>query len=139
MPKSFVEKEAIRIVENHLSQQGWDVENIQESGPGDLRISKKGVEPLTVEIKGTAGRQSIPDFYGTEVEEGHLKADLLYVVYFPKKDEDKGNDKDNLMIDDRQIYEIKPEEIDGQFKHKEGWRVKKSFKRKLGNEIRSIV
>jgi hypothetical protein len=83
-----VEDRAMKLAECYYKKEGWEVKNVArmrgEHFGYDLFL-ERGYEQRRVEVKGTAKPyHGIPDLYENEVDENkRLRADFLFVAYFP--------------------------------------------------------
>lgn len=83
-----VEDRAMKFAESYYKKQGWEVQNVARTRGQhfgyDLFLERCS-ERLKVEVKGSAKPyRGIPDLYENEVDENkRLRADFLFVAYFP--------------------------------------------------------
>jgi len=87
--KFDIGKEAVKFITKYEKKQNREVIDVQHNrkhkGYDILSISKDG-KKRKIEAKGTKWEFGIPDLHDTEVDNGVLVADFLYVVsFFDKK------------------------------------------------------
>jgi hypothetical protein len=122
-----ISSRAVQFVIDYEIHQGREVVDVQTNkgfkGFDLFSFSKDKSDIRTIEVKGTAKKNGIPDFFETEfTREKKLIATHLYVVYFETPQ------KPRLHI--IPASEISPDDL----KEKRGYRISSNFKtQKLKN------